>query len=134
MRRTQLLCAIGVIVMSSAPACHVADGIGSGVLLLVQIREDFEVVPADVLGLQQTDMLGVALEPAVGEGTLLQSPQGLDALVRLAEQAQPEQPEHDDEQDGADERDEQLGVHPGRDAPDGPDQRVVGRARQPASR
>ena len=79
-------------------------------------------------------MEGVAPELAVRERTLLERSQRLDPLVRLAEQAQPEHAEHDDEQRGADERDEQLGVHPGGHASDGPDERVVGRAQQPASR
>ena len=58
----------------------------------------------------------VALEPAVGEGSLLEHPEPPDPFVRLAEDAQPEQADRDDQDRGADERDEQLRADLGRQA------------------
>ncbi len=104
------------------------------VLRPVQVREVLVEVPADVLRLQQAHVGGVGPELAVGERSLLEGPQRLDALVRLAEQAKPEHSQDDHEQGGAHERDEELGVHPCGKASDRADEPVVGRAQQPASR
>ena len=79
-------------------------------------------------------MAGVAPELAVAEGSHLERPERLHSLVRLSEESQPEHAQDDDEQGRADERDEQLGVDSGRHSADGPDERVVGGAQQPALR
>ena len=79
-------------------------------------------------------MAGVAPELAVGEGSHLERPERLHSLVGLSEESQPEHAQDDDEQGRADERDEQLGVDAGGHAADGPDERVVGGAQQPALR
>ena len=79
-------------------------------------------------------MAGVAPELAVGEGSHLERPERLHSLVGLSEESQPEHAHDDDEQGRAHERDEQLHVDAGRHAADGPDERVVGGAQQPAFR
>ena len=79
-------------------------------------------------------MAGVAPELAVREGSFLERAERLHPLVRLPEESQPEHAEDDDEQGRADERDEQLGVDPGGQPSDRSDERVVGRAQQPAFR
>ena len=98
-------------------------------------REDLVVIPADVLRLSRfSNVAGVAPELAVRERSLLERSQRLHSLVRLAEQAQPEHSQDDDEQGGAHECHEQLDVDPGGQSPNGSDERVVGRAQQPALR
>ena len=101
-------------------------------ILLEQLGEDLVVVPSDVLGEQPRERGGIAPELAVRKGSLLERSERLHPLVRLPEQPQPQNAEDDHEQGGADERDEQLGVDAGGQPSDRPDERVVGRAQQPA--
>ena len=96
--------------------------------MLVQVGEVFVEVPCDVLGLQNTNVTGVAAKVAIREGSDLERPDRLHSLVGLAEESEPEHTQHDDQQGRANERDEQLDVDPSRQAADGPDDRVVGRA------
>ena len=64
-------------------------------------------------------MLGVTLELAVRNGSLLQGPDAPDPVVRLPEHAEPEQADRDEQHRGAHERDQQLGVDLGRQTADG---------------
>ena len=64
----------------------------------------------------------VALEPAVGEGSLLEHPEPPNAVVRLSEDAHAEQPERDDQDSTADDGDEQLRSDRGRHAADAADE------------
>jgi hypothetical protein len=77
---------------------------------------------------------GVAAELAVCERSHLKFPERLDSFVGLSEESEAEHAQHDHEQGRAHERDEQLDVDPGRHAAHSPDDRVVGRAQQPAFR
>ena len=114
---------------------RLVDGQGAcAELMLVQVGEVLVEVPCDVLGLQNTNVTGVAAELAVCEGSDLERPERLHSLVGLSEESEPEHPQHDDEQGRAHERDEQLDADPGRHAADSPDDRVVGRAQQPTLR
>ena len=70
-------------------------------------------------------MLGLGLELAVLNGPLLERPDARDAVVRLAEHARAQQSDRDQQQCGADERDQQLRPNVGRQARDGPDDRVA---------
>ena len=79
-------------------------------------------------------MEGVAPQLAVGERSHLERPQRRHSLVGLSEESEPEHSHHDDEQGRAHERDEELDVDAGRHAADSPDERVIGRAQQPAFR
>ncbi len=79
-------------------------------------------------------MAGIAPELAVRKGSLLERAERLHPLVRQPEQSQPQNAEDDHEQGSADEGDEQLGVDAGRQPSHRPDERVVGRAQQPAFR
>ena len=103
-------------------------------VLLVLIREDLVEVGPHPLGEQEANVAGVAPELAVCEGSHLERPERLHSLVGLSEESQPEHSQDDDEQGRAHERDEQLDVDAGRHAADSPDERVVGRAQQPAFR
>ena len=76
-------------------------------------------------------MSRVALQLAVGEGSLLERPECLHSLVRLPEEAESEHCDDDDQQRRPHERDEQLGVNASRQAADSPDQRIAHGAQQP---
>jgi hypothetical protein len=102
--------------------------------MLVQVGEVFVEIPCDVLGLENTNVTGVAAQLAVCKGSDLELPERLHSLVGLSEESQPEHTQHNDEQGRANERDEQLHVDPRRHAADSPDDRVVGRAQQPTLR
>ena len=88
-------------------------------------------VSLDPLGEQPLHLARIAPKLAVGGGPRLERPERIDTLVGLPEEPKPEHRHDDDEQRRPDEGDEQLGVNPGRDAPDSPDQRIAGRAQQP---
>jgi hypothetical protein len=52
---------------------------------------------SDILGEEQTNVRGVALELAVGEGSVLKLSEPSHAVVRLSEDAQPKQSDRDDQ-------------------------------------
>ena len=69
-------------------------------------------------------MRGIALKLAVGVGSPRQLPKATHAIVRLSEHELSEQTDRDQADRGADDREQQLGVDPGWQSRDGPDQRI----------
>ena len=85
----------------------------------------------EVLGEEDADVRGVALELAVRGGSFLERPELAHPVVRLCEDAQPESTDGDEQHRGAHERDEQFRVDPGGQATHGPDEPKVARAHRP---
>ena len=76
-------------------------------------------------------MPGVALELAVGEGSLLERSEATYPVVRLPEHPLPEHADCDEQHGSAHEREEQLGLDLGRQAADSSDERIVAPAERP---
>ncbi len=71
---------------------------------------------------------GIGLEVLIGRRPLLQVPERLNAIVRVAEDAKTENADRDEQDDDSEEGDKELAVDRGGHACDGTHQRVVSQA------